>query len=151
MGTSRKTALAPQKTVLVVDDEAPVLRCLCRELTRGGYKVVSASSGAQALEMLADTRVDALITDHRMPGMLGSELVAAAAKIQPWLRKVIVTGSPEEVSPLATADVLIVAKPWPQDALVQLVFAELHSGPPSDCVLGSLPMTGLLSALISFA
>lgn len=137
---------AQQKTVLVVDDEPPVLRCLRREFVRAGHHVLTATSGEEAMALLASTRVDALITDHRMPGMLGSELVTRAAALQPWLRRIIVTGSPEDVRLFADDDVALVTKPWPPGALLALAVGEAAPSQPSDGSFGAVRLASLFAA-----
>ena len=62
-------------TVLVVDDEDGIRHALDRFLTRLGYRVVQASSGAEALALLAKEKPMALLSDIRMPNMTGVELV----------------------------------------------------------------------------
>jgi CheY-like chemotaxis protein len=63
--------------VLVVDDESLLRRLLERVLRDGGYDVVSARHGAEALSILADERVDVVVTDFMMPRMNGAELAMA--------------------------------------------------------------------------
>ncbi len=64
-------------TVLVVDDEPALLRLMCRAITRSGYRAVPASGSAQALAIVRGQEevFDAIVTDVRMPGMSGPELV----------------------------------------------------------------------------
>jgi len=64
-------------TLLFVDDEADVVDLL-GQLFRRSYDVITARSGAEALEMLRTRRIDLLVTDQKMPEMTGLELVAAA-------------------------------------------------------------------------
>jgi PAS domain S-box-containing protein len=68
---------APSQTVLVVDDEDGVRRLAGRVLERLGYRVLTAASGFAALDIMLreQTRIRALVTDVRMPGMTGLELV----------------------------------------------------------------------------
>lgn len=82
--SSEKSRPAGKATVLVVDDSATMRRSVEMSLTFGGYQVVSAPDGAQALKMLQDgLRPDMLITDIVMPGVNGLELIRAA---RPLLR-----------------------------------------------------------------
>lgn len=67
--------------ILIVDDEAAVQRSLERLLCRAGYEVMVASSGAQALELLAQHQVHIVLTDFRMPLMCGNELLRAVKNI----------------------------------------------------------------------
>ncbi len=85
---------APRRTVLLVDDQAPVLRVTKRLLEREGFSVLAASSGAAALDLLAahGTPVDLVITDVVMPEMSGVVLAAAVRARQPGARIVYVSG-----------------------------------------------------------
>ncbi|MBD3240662.1 MAG: response regulator, partial [Chitinivibrionales bacterium] len=66
---------AEQATILIVDDEAE-MRVLLREVTvQAGYRCIDAPSGAEALAKLANTPVDVVVTDMRMPGMSGTDLL----------------------------------------------------------------------------
>ncbi|MGZ5202685.1 MAG: response regulator [Telluria sp.] len=63
-----------QRTVLIVDDEAHVIRVLRLMLEREAYAVVSAADGAEALEKIASRRPDVMVSDIQMDGMNGREL-----------------------------------------------------------------------------
>src|SRR5213593_8502 len=65
-------------TVLVVDDEDGIRHALDRFLTRLGYRVLQATSGAEALERQAVDSPDVMLSDIRMPNMSGVELVPKA-------------------------------------------------------------------------
>jgi len=85
--------------ILVVDDDAQVLAAVRRDLRghyREQYSVLSAASGQEALEAVRElkSRGDALamlISDQRMPGMLGHELLAASRELYPLARRVLLT------------------------------------------------------------
>ena len=63
-----------KKTVMIVDDEAPINKVVEDILEPEGYKVVSALSGQEALDKLKKTKVDLILIDFFMPGMSGREL-----------------------------------------------------------------------------
>ena len=84
------------KTILLVDDEPPVLRALQRLLQRAGYRVFTAENGAMALALLASQQVALVVSDFRMPGMNGAQLVHEFKSVQPGLRALIVSGYAEE-------------------------------------------------------
>lgn len=65
-----------QKTILLVDDEAAILRALNRLLRRAGYTVFTANSGKEALEVLQRENIKVVLSDFRMPHMTGGELLA---------------------------------------------------------------------------
>jgi putative two-component system response regulator len=77
---------------LVVDDAEGIRVALEECLRVNGYEVVSAASGAEALELLRTQRFDLLLTDHAMPGLTGLELTEAAARMHPHVPVVMLTG-----------------------------------------------------------
>jgi DNA-binding NtrC family response regulator len=76
-------------TILLVDDDAGVRFALIEVLRDRGYRVISASSGAQALTLLDG--VDVVVTDLSMPGMDGLELVSRIAARAPALPVILLT------------------------------------------------------------
>lgn len=77
--------------VLIVDDEAVQRESLGGYLVKQGYDVVLAADGETALKILRETIVDVMITDFRMPGLDGLELLARAREFNPLLEVLIVT------------------------------------------------------------
>lgn len=63
------------KTILIVDDEKYIRELYNKELTDEGYRVVTAASGKEALEMVAKEPPDLIVMDIKMPGMDGIEAV----------------------------------------------------------------------------
>lgn len=87
--------LTERKRLLVVDDEAPVLRLVARILATENYEVSTAESGDAAMRLIQNPAlgpVDLLVTDLQMPGMNGRELAAQVRKINPKVRVLYVTG-----------------------------------------------------------
>ena len=64
-------------SILVVEDDADILRQIAFNLERSGYRVLTATSGGEALRIMLQARPRLLITDIMMPGMDGYELVDA--------------------------------------------------------------------------
>ncbi|MCA1812124.1 MAG: response regulator [Halobacteriales archaeon] len=86
--------MSAAQTVLVVDDDPAFLRDL-RDLLKAFLPevgVVLASSGAEALKVLASSEVDLLISDHSMPGMEGIELLEIARQCYPKVPRILITG-----------------------------------------------------------
>ena len=81
-------------TVLLVDDEPGVLYTLSEVLAERGHRVVTASSGAEALGKLDDA--DTVVTDLQMPGMTGLELIAAITARDPSLPVILLTAHGSE-------------------------------------------------------
>lgn len=79
------------QTILLVDDEVKLLDVLSGVLEGLGYRPLTASSGAAALERLEQDPVDLVLTDLRMPGMSGQELLAEIHRRHPSMPVVIMT------------------------------------------------------------
>jgi two-component system phosphate regulon response regulator OmpR len=88
---------ATPRTVLVVDDEAPLRRVLERSLTRHGLRVIAAGSAETAYELLGSEQPDALLLDIHLPTMSGLALYLAIVHRWPVLegRIAIMTGDAE--------------------------------------------------------
>jgi len=83
----------PPCRVLLVDDDVEVTTATVAMLEQLGHRVVVASSGANALDMLdQEQAVDLVITDYAMPGMSGLELAARIRKTRPELPIILATG-----------------------------------------------------------
>lgn len=78
-------------TLLVVDDEVDVLESL-RHLFHRSYRVLTASSGDQALELLKKYDVHLILSDQRMPGMSGDVFLSHARRLQPDAIRMLFTG-----------------------------------------------------------
>ena len=85
-----------QATILVVDDEVSLRRLLVRQLRDGGYNVVEAGYGMEALEVARSSPVPIhlVLSDIRMPGMLGTELARQLVAEHPGVRIVLVSAHP---------------------------------------------------------
>jgi two-component system NtrC family sensor kinase len=92
-GTSQKSS-AHQRTILVVDDEAEIREALTEILSGATHRVVTASSGRQALERMAKEHYDVILTDIRMPDLDGRALYQEIERRWPARagRVVFVTG-----------------------------------------------------------
>ena len=84
--------MSATRKVLVVDDDPVVGKSFGRVLSQKGYAVITAESGAQALEKMREQAYDMVFTDIKMPGMSGIELTEQIKAQQPWMPVVIVTG-----------------------------------------------------------
>ena len=106
--------------VLIVDDEPANLRALER-LFRAQYEVLTAGSGAAALEILGEHDVALLIADQRMPEMTGIELLKRTVTIRPRMVRIILTGYTDVealVEAINCGQVYrYVTKPWSNEEL----------------------------------
>ena len=78
--------------VLVVDDEAIVLTVLREALRRGGYRVTTAASAEEAIDLMQKRRFDLVLTDKNLPGASGLEVLRAAHLLTPAPAIVLITG-----------------------------------------------------------
>lgn len=77
--------------ILVVDDEPNSLFGICQVLTDEGYRVISTGNGKEALERLKADSVNLIITDEKMSGLSGMDLLAEAKKTDPQIPVIMVT------------------------------------------------------------
>jgi len=109
-------------TVLLVDDDPGVRFALTEVLRDRGYRVISASSGAQALALLVG--VDVVVTDLSMPGMDGLELVSHIAAYAPRLPVILLTAhGSEQLVRLASSRGArgCVSKPFDIDEIARVI------------------------------
>jgi len=108
--------------VLVVDDDSAVRDTLADILELSRLDIDTASDGAAALERLRAHRYDLLVTDLRMPGLDGMQVVAEAKRLRPGIKTVIVTGFPSQASAIGAVNLGVdgyLTKPFqPMDVLI---------------------------------
>jgi response regulator RpfG family c-di-GMP phosphodiesterase len=119
-------------TLLLVDDEERILSALCRSLRREGWRILATTDPAEAMAWLEAEPVDAVVSDHKMPNVAGTELLAAAARLRPRAARFLLTGWPEAVPPGLAASLglrAVIPKPWDEAGLRALLRRALGSGP----------------------
>ncbi len=79
------------KTIVIADDEDTLRTNLTEVLREEGFTVIACADGTAALSALKDHTVDALITDLRMPGICGMDLIQHATKVSPEASIIVVT------------------------------------------------------------
>lgn len=85
----------PPRTLLLVDDEANILASLKRIMRRDHYNILTACSGQEGLDILAQNEVDVIVSDQRMPGMTGVEFLRAAKGLYPDTVRIVLSGYTE--------------------------------------------------------
>jgi len=80
------------RRVLIVDDEAPIRDLCARVLTRNGFAVTMASTGEDAVRQLQDGPFDLVISDIRMPGISGMDVLTTAKSLYPSIAVILITG-----------------------------------------------------------
>lgn len=113
------------KTILIVDDELQILKSLRRIFVEANYDLVCVQSGEAALEALADTPVDLVISDMRMPGMDGYELLSLVKEKYPGVFRIIISGNSDEKIILKAIQkgiaMIYIMKPWKNDEIISLI------------------------------
>jgi two-component system response regulator HydG len=116
-------------TLLVADDDPGLRESLGRTLTRAGYKVVLASDGRAALERLRGGGLDLVLTDLKMPGLTGIEVLRATKAIAPDLDVILLTafGTVEEaVIAMKEGAYDFMTKPFRGEQLLKIVAKALE-------------------------
>jgi PAS domain S-box-containing protein len=114
------------ETILVVEDEDALLEVAERVLVGHGYRVMTASNGLEAVEVVrqCEEHIDLLVTDVVMPKMAGREAAAAIRALRPEIRVLYMSGYSQPVlSPAGVLDpgVLLVEKPFAAPVLLAKV------------------------------
>lgn len=109
-------------TLLLVDDEERILSALRRCLRREGYEILTAESVTRALQVLDERRIDLVLSDHKMPGRSGVDLLREVRRLQPNAGRLLITGWSQAVSESdleAVGVSAVIAKPWDDAELKQ--------------------------------
>ena len=118
--------------VLVLDDERSIGMLLEKWLGTAGYAPTVATSGAEAIELVRETPFDAVLCDHRMVGMTGTEVFDSIVAIRPELERRFVFMSGDVLNPelqafVARRRVGLLAKPFDLDTVRQTLDVVLRS------------------------
>jgi DNA-binding NtrC family response regulator len=112
-------------TILVVDDEAIVLSALKETLERAGFHVVACNSPLKALTILEERDFAVIISDQRMPEMLGLDFLVQSRELRPKASRILITAVlalPTIVDAINRGEIFrFVAKPWLREELMATV------------------------------
>ncbi len=89
---SARSGAAPEPTLLIVDDDSANVELISRLLRHEGFCILKAGSAEEALETLALNAVGVILSDHRMPGMTGVELLHRVKGLYPDVVRLIMSG-----------------------------------------------------------
>lgn len=107
--------------ILFVDDEENVLKAMCRIFKRENYTILTASSGPEALEILQKKPVHVVISDHRMQGMTGVELLRKIKALYPQIIRIMLTGHADVNAIMGAVNegaiYKFITKPWHDEDL----------------------------------
>ena len=117
-----------QKHLLIVDDETALREAIGERLADHGFLVEHAGSGEQAIQRLADFAFDILITDLRLPGIDGRQVVDAALERYPEIIPIVITGYgtvKDAVDAIKQGAADFITKPFKYDALLHVLNSAL--------------------------
>jgi CheY-like chemotaxis protein len=128
-------SLEREARILIVDDQREIARVLrtALELSNRGYFVIDVPSGEEALLELGRVEFDVLVTDYRLPGMSGPELLRRVRKVRPAIKALLITGlSLSEVnSEIKDLDIFrIFEKPIDTSAFTEAVNVAIYGEQP---------------------
>jgi len=111
--------------VLIVDDEQSILTSLSRLFKMNDIDVMTADSGAQALDIIRRKHVDLVISDYKMPGMSGVDLMIQTRNTHPDIIRIILTAFPEQKimqTAINQGEIYrFFVKPWDENELLDAV------------------------------
>lgn len=111
----------PRYQLLLVDDEPHVLNALKRVFRQENYRILTAGSGREALEVLARERCQLMISDYLMPEMNGAELLRQVKEQYPEMIRIMLTGHADTAAVMGAikegAVYKFILKPWNDDDL----------------------------------
>jgi DNA-binding NtrC family response regulator len=113
-----------QKHLLIVDDEGALRSAIAERLADHGFVVEQAGNGEDALQRLADFAFDILITDLRLPGIGGREVLDAALERYPDIIAIVITGYgtvKDAVEAIKQGAADFITKPFQFDALLHVL------------------------------
>jgi len=124
MMTLTQEAKPSLRSILIVDDDDGVRENLAELFDVVGYRVITAANANEALDHLGQESVDVLLTDYRMPGPNGVELIEAARRAKPGLKAVLMTAfgdSFTEIESVRRGAIGYLNKPFEADEVTGLV------------------------------
>ena len=110
--------------ILVVDDDHGVRENLAELFELVGYSVLTAANATEAMDALRKQEVDLLLTDYRMPGPNGVELIESARRARPGLRAILMTAFGDtftEIESVRRGAIGYLNKPFEADEISGLV------------------------------
>jgi serine/threonine-protein kinase len=120
------TTQSSRPRVLFVDDEERILTAL-KTIFRGRYHVLTAANGQEALDFIGKFKIPVIVSDQRMPGMQGVELLRRARELSPDSVRILLTGYSDLASIVGSINegevYRFISKPWDNQDL-QLIISE---------------------------
>ena len=136
--------MAAQATVLVIDDERQLRSVLSAYLRKKRYKVEVAESGFEALAKMEHAHFDVVLTDLRMPGLDGIEVVKLARQLNPQAKVIMMTGYAtvaNAVEAMKAGAVDYVSKPFQFQEIIAVIQKALDTAADSEAEPPAPPRT----------
>jgi len=122
---------ASRARVLFVDDEERILTAL-KTIFRGRYHVLTAANGKEALDFISKFKIPVIVSDQRMPGMLGVELLRRARDLSPDSVRILLTGYSDLASIVGSINdgevFRFISKPWDNQELQNVIGEAVEIG-----------------------
>ena len=117
------------ETILVVDDNEPILTMVVATLRAAHFRVLSANSGSEALKLAQETdeKIHLLLSDVEMPEMSGPDLGQALKKVRPDLHVMLMSGGSQGNLLVLNYGWAYIQKPFVATKLVKIVTEVLHA------------------------
>lgn len=135
-------AILPRPRLLFVDDETRILLSL-KAIFRADYEVTTAEGGAAALDAMKKGHYDVVVSDQRMPGITGVEVLRAACELQPRAIRMLLTGYADVNAIVASINegeiFRFIPKPWINAELRSTVAAAVRAAGVEQIVLPNPP------------
>ena len=96
--------LPSTKVILFVDDDVNLLKSMKRFFHQEDYKILTASSPQEAIDILKCVEVNVIVSDQSMPQMTGTEFLKTSKSYQPDVAKIMLTGNPDLETALAAVN-----------------------------------------------
>jgi response regulator RpfG family c-di-GMP phosphodiesterase len=122
VAASPRSSEKDARRLLIVDDEQNILSSLRRLLRRESYELVTASSAEEALQAMEEQPADVVISDYRMPGMTGTELLREIQNRWPDTVRIVLSGYSEVNAIIAAINegwiYKFITKPWNDEEIL---------------------------------
>jgi response regulator RpfG family c-di-GMP phosphodiesterase len=116
--------MEPKARLLFVDDEERVVNLL-RTMFRSEYEVYTATSGREALEIVSAQPIDVIVSDQRMPEMVGIELLSEVRKRSPATMRILLTGYADLTAIIGSVNegevFRFITKPWDHGEIKRII------------------------------
>jgi response regulator RpfG family c-di-GMP phosphodiesterase len=144
--------MSAKAKILFVDDEPRIVNLL-KIMFRADYEVFTATSGAEALQILASNRIQLIVSDQRMPEMLGIELLMKAREQSPNTVRILLTGYSDLAAIVGSVNdgevFRFINKPWDQEEIKRIIADAVNIAIETDGI--SAPITATTIAPVRLA